>query len=160
MISRFFAVLIVLILSSIPSLAQEAGGAAKLFRGGDSEISISKLVTNESNQTEFIDVTLRWKDWFYSTRSSEFLPSKYLEFFNFEKNMPSTFHTSTANQILIILEGTLIIEASSGEVREFPPGTAVWETDIEPTSEGHKARMKDGISGYGVKITIDHRKLR
>lgn len=157
---RFLLMLFALIISPILAKSQDTTVAKQIFTGGNNPVYISKLVTNDAGQTMFVDAEFDWKGWNYGARSSTYLPARYVEFFHFEKGLPTIFHTSTANQILIVVEGTFIVETSSGEVREFPPGTAVWETDIEPTSEGHKSRMKGGADGYGVRITIDHKKLK
>jgi hypothetical protein len=50
------------------------------------------------------------------------------------------FHPAPRKQFLLILQGTLQIEASNGEKRDFSPGTIVLLEDIAGT-RGHISRV-------------------
>lgn len=76
-----------------------------------------------------------------------------LQFYHIKKSLSMGFHPAPRKQYLIILNGTLQIEASSGEKRDFSPGAIVLLEDIEGT-RGHISRVLGNEDVFAAVIPV------
>lgn len=63
------------------------------------------------------------------------------------------WHNAPARQYVIMLEGTVELEASDGEVRRLGPGDILLAEDT--TGRGHRSRAVDGRPRRTVFVTLD-----
>lgn len=106
----------------------------------ESHVEISKLEADSSGETYFSTEKVKWMYWFNSGRRTPETPVTGFQFYHIKKNLSMGFHPAPRKQFLLILGGTLEIEAGSGEQRRFPPGSIVLVTDIAGT-RGHISRV-------------------
>lgn len=103
-------------------------------------IEISKLGTNSNGETFFSTENMKWMHWFNSGRRTSETMVKGLQFYHIKKSLSMGFHPAPRKQFLLIIQGTLQIEASNGEKRNFSPGAIVLVEDIAGT-RGHISRV-------------------
>ncbi len=105
-----------------------------------SHVEISKLEADSSGETHFSMEKVKWIYWFNSGRRTPETPVTSLQFYHLRKGLNLGLHPAPRKQFLLILQGTLEIEASNGERRQFSPGSILLVTDIVGT-RGHKSRV-------------------
>jgi hypothetical protein len=105
-----------------------------------SHIEISKLVADSSGETHFTTEKVEWNYWFYSGRQTPYKSVTSFQFYHLKNNLNMGLHPAPRKQFLIILQGTLQIESSDGEQRQFSPGSVLLVTDIAGTN-GHKTSV-------------------
>lgn len=136
----FFASLgISLILTSIvmpPAIGQTVYSVPSI----ESHIEISKLVADSSGETHFTTEKVEWIDWFWGGRETMDKPVSGLAFYHLKSCLDMELHPAPREQYLIIIQGTVQIESSDGEQRQFPPGSVFLVTDISGT-RGHKTKV-------------------
>ena len=106
----------------------------------ESHVEISKLEADSTGQTFFSTEKVKWMYWFNSGRQTPETMVKGLQFYHIKKSLSMGFHPAPRKQFLLILQGTLQIESSRGEKREFSPGSIVLLEDIAGT-RGHISRV-------------------
>lgn len=128
-----------LILTSIiaPSaIAQEVYSVPSV----ESHVEISKLLADSSGETYFTTEKVEWMSWFYSGRRTLEKPVTNFQFYHLNAGLDMGLHPAPRKQFLLIIQGTLQIEASNGERRQFSPGSVLLVTDIAGT-RGHKTSV-------------------
>lgn len=158
---RPLILIIVIFFQAISSSALATNESRPNYLVGQDErgIVVSKLFTKPDNKTYFSEVVLPIVPW-GTIMKSDFLPARFVEYYHISNGFKASLHPAPANQVLFILKGTLVIEASSGEVREFPPGTAVWVTDTQYETQGHKTWVKGEVDVYAIVVIIDKKRLQ
>lgn len=127
--------------------------------GASPELILPKLVTRDDGETAFEDVRLEMDVRTFMSRESTSLPADSVNIWEMQGGIRLYYHPAPANQILFILQGTLVIEASTGEVREFPSGSWVWVTDSKAPTKGHKSWAKDETDIVAAVVRIDEEAL-
>ena len=105
-----------------------------------SHVEISKIEADSSGETHFSMEKVKWVHWFNSGRRTPETPVTSLQFYHLRKDLSLGLHPAPRKQFLLILQGTLQIETSTGEKREFSPGSVLLVTDIAGT-RGHKSSV-------------------
>lgn len=106
----------------------------------ESHVEISKLVADSSGETHFTTEKVKWWNWFYSGRRTDDKPVTSFQFYHLKNGLDMGLHPAPRKQFLIIIQGTLQIESSDGEQRQFSPGSVLLVTDIAGT-RGHKTKV-------------------
>ncbi len=134
-------------------------GADERTFGASEEMIVPKLVAHSDGETAFTEGRQYIIDGADMWQFSLSFPAKSVEIYELKGGFKAGLHPAPANQILSILQGTLVIEASSGEVREFPPGSWVWVTDSKAPTKGHKSWAKDKTDIIAAVVRIDEEAL-
>ncbi|MCP3950788.1 MAG: hypothetical protein GY697_01000, partial [Desulfobacterales bacterium] len=103
-------------------------------------VEISKIKADSSGETHFSTEKVKWIYWFNNGRRTPETAVTSLQFYHLRKGLNLGLHPAPRKQFLLILQGTLEIEASSGERRQFSPGSILLVTDIAGT-RGHKSTV-------------------
>lgn len=106
-----------------------------------SHAEYSKLSTNGDGSTSWTTEKLEWQKWFGTSRKTSMMPVNVLQFYHLSRDLDLDLHPAPVKQFLVILQGTLQIEASDGETRQFKPGSVVLLTDNENNTRGHKTKV-------------------
>lgn len=105
-----------------------------------SHVEISKIEANSSGETHFSTEKVKWIYWFNSGRRTPETLVTSLQFYHLRTGLSLGLHPAPRKQFLLILQGTLQIESSTGERRQFSPGSILLVTDIAGT-RGHKSSV-------------------
>ena len=106
----------------------------------ESHVEISKLVADSSGETYFTTEKVEWIYWFYGGRRTQEKPVTNFQFYHLKFGLDMGLHPAPRKQFLLIIQGTVHIEASNGERRQFSPGSVLLVTDIAGT-RGHKTSV-------------------
>ena len=106
---------------------------------------------NGDSQFEDIDITLKNSGDIGSL--SEKFPVKDIVFRETEGNYDYDFHNAPERQFVILLDGIIEIETSSGEKRNFKSGEIILAEDT--TGKGHKSKSIDGNLRHSLFVTLD-----
>lgn len=108
-----------------------------------SDSSHAEIVIIEANprgETHFVTKKVRWIYWFNNGRRTPETPVTCLKFYHLRKELNLGLHPAPRKQYLLVLQGTLQIEVSTGEKRQFSPGSILLVADIAGT-RGHKSSV-------------------
>jgi hypothetical protein len=117
-------------------------------------VEISVLESDSSGETRFSTALLEWNYWFRQGKTTAGLPVRELAFYQLSNGLDMGFHKAPQRQFLTILQGTLQIEASNGDIRQFHPGSIFLVTDVEMTSRGHKTKVVGDVDVFTLVTTI------
>lgn len=115
----------------------------------DSHMEISVLKAHPDGQTYFSTEKTEWLYWFKSGRRTPETKTYGLQFYHIKKSLSMGFHPAPRKQYLLIIHGTLQIEAGSGEKRDFSPGSIVRVEDVAGTM-GHISRVISADDVYAA----------
>ncbi len=119
----------------------------------ESHVEISKLVADSIGETHFTTEKVEWNYWFYSGRRTLEKPVTSFQFYHLKNNLKMGLHPAPRKQFLIIFHGTVQIESSDGEQREFSPGSVLLVTDTAGT-RGHKTSVIGKEDVYVAVLAI------
>ena len=119
----------------------------------ENHIEISRLGANSNGHTSFSTEKMKWMHWFNSGRRTSETMVKGLQFYHIAKSLSMGFHPAPRKQFLLIIQGTLRIEASNGEKRNFSPGSIVLLEDIAGT-KGHISRVIGPEDVYAAVMPV------
>ena len=105
-------------------------------------MKISKVSCNSVGESFFEDVEIELFDKGLIGKLSQDFPVNSLVFRENEPGYDYNWHTAPRMQYIVILIGSISIETTSGEIREFHPGDVFIVADI--TGKGHKSKSIDG----------------
>ena len=99
-------------------------------------LTYSVLYTDSENLTHFRDEFLPWNDGGsdYSTTSLD--DAKQIGFLRIRAGSRSDWHPAPKKQFVMVLDGSVEVEAGDGERRKFAPGSVLLVTDTE--GRGHR----------------------
>lgn len=132
-----------------PAIGQEVYPVPSI----ESHIEISKLFADSSGETDFATEKEEWIYWFWGGRHTMEKPVTWLKFYHLKNDLDMGLHPAPRKQFLIIIQGTLQIESSDGEQRQFPPGSVCLVTDIAGT-RGHKTKVIGKEDVFAAVIAI------
>jgi hypothetical protein len=114
---------------------------------------ITRLYTNSNGDSVFgeIEIPLRSEGEIGSL--SEHLPVSGVIFRTTGPEYDYDFHNAPKKQYIILLDGIIEIETSTGEKRQFRGGDILLAEDIE--GKGHRTRSVDGKLRRSIFITLD-----
>ncbi len=103
---------------------------------------ITKISCDDAGNSFFEDVEIDIMDKGQIGKLSQDFPVKSLVFRENEPGYDYDWHTAPRRQYIVILEGAISIEVTSGEIREFHQGDVFIVADT--TGKGHKSKSIDG----------------
>ncbi len=120
----------------------------------DTHIEYSKLSTDTNRETHWSTEKMPWNYWFSNGRQTTTEKADAVHFYRLDGSLDMGLHRAPRKQYLVILHGTLQIEASDGEIRQFPPGSIVLVSDAEPNSYGHKTKVLGNKDVIAVVVPL------
>ena len=106
----------------------------------ESHVEILQIVADSNGETHFTTEKVKWKYWFDGGRITTRKPVTSFQFYHLKKGLDMGLHPAPRKQFVLIIQGTLQIETSNGEQRQFSSGSVFLVTDIEGT-RGHKTSV-------------------
>ena len=115
-------------------------------------MKITRIYTDEKNESVFEDVTIGLSDHGEIGKLSERYPVKELIFRETGGAYDYDFHHAPQRQFIIMLDGEIEIETSLGEKRRFRAGDILLAEDT--SGKGHKTRSIDKKLRRSLFITL------
>ncbi len=124
--------------------ATETETEADAWEGG---VTIVKVTADDEGVTHFSEEEVAFAEVDYAPPSPPVLvsattPAAGFLFIEGDPSYDSGLHPSPARQIVVILRGSVEVEVSDGEIREFGQGSVVLVEDVE--GDGHITRATNG----------------
>lgn len=113
---------------------------------------ITRVYSDKNGDSRFEDVTIDLKEAGEIGFLSEKIPAKDVIFRSVNPTYDYNFHTAPQRQFIILLDGEIEIETSTGEKRTFGGGDILLMEDME--GKGHKTRNLLQIERKSVFITL------
>jgi len=113
---------------------------------------ITRVHATEDGGSAFQDVEVELRDAGPIGRLSEWIPA---DAFALRENDPDydwDWHCAPARQLIVLLDGAIEIEVTSGEKRAFRGGDVLLVEDT--TGRGHRTRTTDGRSRRSVFVRL------
>jgi len=113
---------------------------------------ITRVHATEDGGSAFQDVEVELRDAGPIGRLSEWIPA---DAFALRENDPDydwDWHCAPARQLIVLLDGAIEIEVTSGEKRAFSGGDVLLVEDT--TGRGHRTRTTDGRSRRSVFVRL------
>jgi len=129
-----------------------------LFMSGVSwsdELAVSRLFSDESEVTHFTDDSLTWNTLNTPDGNlpvTDLLPAEEIGFLRLPSTYRSDWHPAPRKQYVMVLIGSMEVEAGDGEKRVFRPGSVLLVTDTE--GRGHKTNVVGGEEVLLVWVPI------
>ncbi len=117
-----------------------------------STMKITRLYTDKTGETHFEDISVPLSDSGPIGSLSEILPVNGMMLRENPGDYFYDWHPAPRKQYIVMLEGMLVVEASDGEQRSFPPGSILLVEDT--TGKGHKSWVPDGKPRKSLFITV------
>lgn len=99
-------------------------------------LKYSLLYADSEGVTHFKDQYLSWSDSGDGFSSTPLMDAKQIGFFMIHAGKNFDWHPTPRKQFVMVLDGTMEVEAGDGEKREFEPGSILLVTDIK--GRGHR----------------------
>jgi len=103
------------------------------------ELAVSRLFSDEADVTHFADEGIAWNVFdssFGSFPATDLLPATQVGFLRLPAGYRSDWHPAPRLQYVMVLEGTVEVEAGDGERRLFNPGSVLLVADTQ--GKGHR----------------------
>ena len=114
---------------------------------------ITRVYSDEQGESHFEDVDMTLKDAGEIGRMSERLPATSIFFRENDANYDYGWHNAPQRQYVLLLDGEIEIEVSSGEKRTFRGGDILLVEDL--TGHGHRTRVTNNQPRRSVFVTLD-----
>ena len=115
-------------------------------------MKITRIYSDDTGESHFEDLDIELTDAGGIGKLSERFPVKSVIFRENEGDYDYDWHTAPERQYIILLDGRLEIESSTGEKRIFTGGDILLVEDVE--GKGHKSRTTDGKPRSSIFITL------
>lgn len=127
---------------SSPVSSAQSYVATPVFLPDENEkVAISVVHTEPNGETRFSTEMVQLHYWFSAGDRTEDQSVEKFGFYHLDKSFDAGFHVAPRTQFLVILKGTLRIETTDGERRDFVPGSVFLVTDTkEKGSRGHQSK--------------------
>ena len=148
-VSVFLFVLLTLILCILLGKDTEAQ---------NQKLSYVRLYSDESGITHFSDEIILWSTNYVSVMLTDDFKAESV---GFVRAMPGWFmswHPAPRRQLLIVLTGSMEIEAGDGEKRIFEPGSVLLVEDTE--GKGHKTKAVSQKELLFVWVPVSNSQLK
>jgi quercetin dioxygenase-like cupin family protein len=99
-------------------------------------LKYSVLYTDSEGLTHFKDQYLSWNDSGDGFSSTPLVDAKQIGFFLIQAGKNFDWHPTPRKQFVMVLDGTMEVEAGDGEKRKSEPGNILLVTDIK--GRGHR----------------------
>ena len=100
-------------------------------------IQVSRLDTGADGVTRFSDEEIPWSG--RAGTRTELFPAEQIGFLRLLAGSRTDWHPAPRKQYVMVLEGTMEVEAGDGERRTFEAGSVLLVTDIE--GRGHRTNV-------------------
>jgi hypothetical protein len=107
-----------------------------------------RLYTGSDGESHFEDVEALLTDSGRGTDVSEEIPAVSFNFAKFRDDYAFEQHTAPRRRLVVILAGSIEVEASDGEIRILGPDTILLAEDT--TGMGHRSRA----TGNGERLSL------
>jgi hypothetical protein len=131
-----------------PNCGEVTGGHRKW-----AAMKITKIYSDVNGDSHFEDVEIALKNAGDIGRLSEKYPVKSIIFRQTDASYNYDWHTAPARQYIILLDGEIEIEVSSGGKRIFCSGDILLMEDT--TGRGHKTRVTNNQPRKSIFVTLD-----
>ena len=98
-------------------------------------IPVSRLYTDDADVTHFADEEIPWG----ARNRTELFPADQIGFLRMTVGTRTDWHPAPRKQYVMVLEGTMEVEAGDGERRIFEAGSVLLVTDTE--GRGHRTNV-------------------
>ncbi len=121
-------------------------------------ITVARLYRDGADTTRFVDERILWHPSAAigsHNAATELLPASQIGFLRLATGFRSDWHPAPRRQYVMVLEGTMAVEAGDGEVREFSAGSVLLVTDTE--GRGHRTSVvgNTGVILVWVPVPAD-----
>ena len=113
---------------------------------------VTRVYTDSNGDSRFEDVSIRLHEAGEIGKLSEAVPAKSIIFREVEADYDYNFHNAPQKQYLILIDGSIEIETSLGEKRQFTAGDVLLLEDTE--GKGHRTRNLQPKKRRSVFITV------
>ena len=114
---------------------------------------ITRVYATEDGASAFDDVDVELDDAGPIGRLSEWWPARDVAFRENDPDYDWDWHNAPARQLIILLDGEIEIEVTSGEKRAFRGGDVLLMEDVR--GRGHRTRTTDGRSRRSIFVRLD-----
>lgn len=114
---------------------------------------ITRVYSDSNGESHFEDVEILLKDAGEIGRLSERFPASGIIFRENDADYDYDWHTAPARQYIIMLDGEIEIEVSSGEKRHFRGGDILLVEDV--SGRGHKTRVTNNQPRRSIFVTLE-----
>ncbi len=115
---------------------------------------ITRIYSDANGDSHFEDFSISLNDSGPIGLLSDPLKVKEIIFREVEPAYDYDFHNAPQKQYLVLLDGTIEIETSKGEIRHFTAGDILLLEDT--TGKGHKTKNLQHIKRRSIFITLPH----
>ena len=113
---------------------------------------VTKIYSDSNGDSHFEELEIPLQDAGSVGKLSEVLPANGVVFREVEPSYDWNFHTAPTKQYIVLLDGEIEIETSTGEKRIFKAGEVLMVEDT--TGKGHKTRNIHPIKRKSIFITL------
>ena len=111
-------------------------------------IPVSRLYADDADVTHFADEEIPWG----SGNRTELSPADQIGFLRMTVGTRTDWHPAPRKQYVMVLEGTVEVEAGDGERRIFEPGSVLLVTDTE--GRGHRTNVLSDEDVFLVWVPV------
>jgi hypothetical protein len=118
-------------------------------------MTLTRVYADADGESHFDNMEYSLRDEGEIGMLSEMLPAKGVIFRENSADYDFDWHHAPRRQFVVLLDGHIEIEVSSGEKRQFRGGDVVLLEDT--TGKGHRTRTVDGKPRRSLFIALDER---
>jgi len=119
-------------------------------------MKITRVFADEHGESHFEDVKIALADAGAIGRLSERVPASAVIFRTNEPNYDYDWHPAPERQLIVLLDGSIEIEVSSGERRTFAGGDVLLVEDTE--GRGHRTRNVEARERRSIFVLLGPRR--
>jgi hypothetical protein len=118
----------------------------------DLTFPITRIYTDANGESRFEDIKVPLKEAGTIGSLSQAMPVKDIIFREVEPTYDYDFHTAPQRQYIILLDGAIEIETSTGDTRTFGAGEILLVEDI--TGKGHRTKNLQPVKRRSIFVTL------
>lgn len=116
-------------------------------------MKVTRIYSDSKGESRFEDVEIPLKNAGEIGRLSERFPASRIIFRENDADYDYDWHTAPARQYIIMLDGEIEIEVSSGDKRRFRGGDILLVEDV--SGRGHKTRVTNNQPRRSIFVTLE-----
>ena len=105
----------------------------------DLKLSYVRLYSDDNDVTHFTNESIPWSKNYFNVMMTDLLPAKSVGFFRALPGWSMSWHPAPRRQFVIVMIGSMEMEAGDGEKRIFEPGSVLLVEDT--CCKGHKSKV-------------------
>jgi quercetin dioxygenase-like cupin family protein len=102
-------------------------------------LAVARLYTDDADVTHFVDEGLAWNVSDSSPTATDLFPAKQIGFLRIPAGYRSDWHPAPRLQYVMVMNGSMEVEAGDGERRVFEPGSVLLVSDTQ--GKGHRTNV-------------------